>query len=134
MLYYHCHRFVKQLMDPGVNTFFVSFISIFLVITVRFDNSYRDNFWISILNQDPFTTYLISQVDVCSNPSSVASVKVLLFGFLVHHVSTLVPLLEVWELHPEWHCSRVLILFWVDPLLKIVQERGKTKILEFMYI
>ena len=21
MLYYHCHRFVKQLMDPGVNTF-----------------------------------------------------------------------------------------------------------------
>ena len=25
--------------------------------------------------------------------------------------------------------TRVLILFWVDPLLKIVQERGKTEIL-----
>ena len=30
--------------------------------------------------------------------------------------------------------TRVLILFWVDPLLKIVQERGKTEILDFMVI
>ena len=30
--------------------------------------------------------------------------------------------------------TRVLKLLWVDPLLKIVQERGKTEILDFMYI